>query len=137
MKVLVCGSRNWQDREAIGCALKWLYEIGYTTVIHGCCQGADTLAGELALELRMCIEEYPAQWGKYGRAAGPIRNKRMLNMGNPDLVIAFHNDMANSRGTKDMVNRAFNADVDCRVIDSASILDGGLVGMIRSLPNYG
>jgi hypothetical protein len=137
MKVLVCGSRHWGDREAIEVMLKWLEDIGYTTVIHGCCGGADTLAGEIALELRMRVEEYPAQWETHGIAAGPIRNKRMLEKGKPSLVLAFHDDIADSKGgTKDMIGRTFDANVDFVVITSAKIEEAGLVGMIRNLPSY-
>jgi hypothetical protein len=63
--------------------------------------------------------EYPAQWHKYGRAAGPIRNQQMLAEGKPDLVLAFHDDIDGSRGTKDMVNRARRAGVKVEVISHA------------------
>lgn len=52
-----------------------------------------------------------ADWGQYGKAAGPIRNQQMLDEGQPTLVIAFHDDLENSKGTKDMVKRAKKAEV--------------------------
>lgn len=53
------------------------------------------------------FEEYPADWKRYGMAAGPIRNRRMLKEGKPDIVIAF----AGGRGTADMVRQAKAAGV--------------------------
>lgn len=52
------------------------------------------------------ILAYPADWDKYHRAAGHIRNQQMLAEGKPTLVLAFHHDLAKSKGTKDMVRRA-------------------------------
>jgi hypothetical protein len=53
--------------------------------------------------------DFPAQWHKYGRAAGPKRNQQMLDEGKPDLVIAFGG--LNGRGTNDMVRRSKNAGI--------------------------
>ena len=53
----------------------------------------------------MTIAVYPADWKKYGRAAGPIRNLQMLDNGKPDICYAFHDCIEKSKGTKDMVNR--------------------------------
>ena len=58
----------------------------------------------------------PANWVKYGRAAGPIRNRRMLELVPPDLVVAFHDDLESSRGTKDMVIAARQAEIPVRLI---------------------
>jgi hypothetical protein len=49
---------------------------------------------------------FPAQWDTYGRAAGPIRNRQMLNEGRPDEVIAFHEHIDESKGTANMVKIA-------------------------------
>ncbi len=48
-----------------------------------------------------------ADWTTHGRAAGPIRNARMLAEYHPDLVIAF----PGGRGTLDMVSKAERAGV--------------------------
>ena len=49
------------------------------------------------------VLSYPAEWNKFGRAAGPMRNKRMLIDGKPDMVFAFHDDIENSKGTANMI----------------------------------
>lgn len=103
MKVLVCGGREWRNRVAIRDRLSKLPPG--TVVIHGAARGVDRIAGEEAKSLGMMVHEFPAQWGKFGRAAGMIRNQRMLDEA-PDLVLAFHVNLGQSRGTKDMVRRA-------------------------------
>lgn len=113
-RVLVCGDRHWSDRGAILDRLRRLPSD--TVVIHGAAQGADTIAGEVAVSLGFTVEPYPADWARYGRAAGPIRNAKMLQDGKPDLVIAFHADIPASRGTRNMVNLARKADVPTEVL---------------------
>ena len=105
MKVLVCGDRNWVDGDII---LSWLCKLqdqGFDILIEGEARGADTLARIEAEKLGMNIICCPADWNKYGKAAGMIRNGEMLAQ-HPDLVLAFHDDIDNSKGTKDMVKRS-------------------------------
>jgi len=76
-----------------------------TTIIEGECRGADLIAREVAEELGMIVEPHPAEWNKFGKRAGPLRNQEMLNSG-VDLVLAFHEDLSQSKGTKHMVEIA-------------------------------
>src|SRR6188508_2429115 len=115
MKVLVCGDRNWTDIWAIYDVLHRL-DRG-STIIHGAARGADTMAGTIAKKLGFTIISVPAQWEKHGRAAGPIRNKKMLDL-NPDLVLAFHKDIENSKGTKNMVEIARKKGVEVIIYGS-------------------
>ncbi len=103
MKVLVCGGRNYGNRERIRDVLSKLPPD--TTIIHGDARGADTIAGEEAHALGFEVIAVPAQWRVHGRAAGPIRNRVMLAM-NPSRVLAFHDDILNSKGTRDCVLEA-------------------------------
>ena len=105
MKVLVCGDRDWTNRQAIRLWLQVLKEIGYTDLIEGEARGADRLFREEGEKLGYVIYPYPAEWGKYHRGAGPIRNRQMLDQ-KPDLVLAFHTDLKNSKGTADTVREA-------------------------------
>ena len=114
MRVLVCGDRNWTDIEVIRQKLISIPDI--SVVIEGEARGADRIARQVAEELNIPVEKFPANWDKYGKAAGPIRNQQMLDEGKPDLVLAFHNDLENSKGTKDMVIRADKAGVETVVI---------------------
>ena len=114
MKVLVCGDRNWTDEAKIKKRLKKFKDP--ITVIQGGARGADSLAGVVASNLGFDVVEVPAEWETYGRAAGPIRNQVMLDM-DPDLVIAFHSDLDNSKGTADMVRRSRKKGIAVEVVE--------------------
>ncbi len=104
MRALCCGDRNWSSYEIIRRELEKLDDN--TTIIEGCANGADSISGYIARQLKYRVLEFPADWKKYGRAAGPIRNKQMLDEGDPDLVLAFHTDIQKSKGTKNMIEQA-------------------------------
>lgn len=61
---------------------------------------------------------YFAEWNKYGKSAGPIRNKKMIDEGNPDIVIAYHDDIENSKGTKNMITQAKDKGIKVQIIKS-------------------
>lgn len=115
MKILVCGSRTWDDPYPI---LRELNKLPLeATIIHGAANGADSLAGAIARRLGFnAVVAVPADWKRYGLGAGPIRNRKMLEMG-PDLVLAFSRDIENSKGTRNMVEQARKAGVETRVFD--------------------
>lgn len=77
--------------------------------------GADILGGRYGEENKLSVLRFPAQWSKFGKSAGPIRNRQMLRDGAPDLVVAFL--APNSRGTKDMINAAKKAGVPVKEIE--------------------
>lgn len=105
MRLLICGDRNWVDKDLIKATIA---KEAPTVVIHGDCRGADKLAGQAAHELGIEVIAFPADWKKLGRAAGPLRNKQMLVQGRPDKVIAFHDDISQSKGTLNMLNQVAN-----------------------------
>ena len=112
-KVIICGDRHWTDYKLILSVIEGFNNS--TLVIVGGATGADTLAGFAAESQGYFVEVHPANWLKYGKAAGPIRNQEMLDR-NPDYVIAFHDDIENSKGTKDMITRAKKAGVEVRLV---------------------
>lgn len=111
MKILVCGGREW-DRAVRVLVYKMLDRVylkqnGNIEIIDGDAPGVDTYASEWAGERGVNLTRFPANWHKHGRAAGPIRNKQMLDEGKPDLVLAF----PGGRGTTNMVEQARAAGV--------------------------
>lgn len=105
-KVLVCGGREYADTERVRAVLDDEHQrdpIGL--IIEGGATGADTLARQWATDRGVEVITVPALWKVHGKAAGPIRNQRMLENYAPDLVIAF----AGGKGTADMVRRAHEA----------------------------
>ena len=85
-------------------------------IIEGDARGADRMAGEIAKELKIPLEVYPADWNQYGKAAGPIRNTQMLKEGKPDKVLAFHDDIDSSKGTAHMVKIALKAGIPVLIV---------------------
>lgn len=115
MLVLICGDRNWTNRDAIKREMiQHGLDPAKDVVMHGCARGADSIAGSIAREHKFVVREYPANWTKYGKAAGPIRNQQMLDQ-NPDLVLAFHPNIEQSKGTGHMVRIARAKGVDVEV----------------------
>lgn len=114
-RVLVCGGRNYFNRDHIHSTLCDIdAERGpITCVIHGAATGADH-EGMIWAQMMATSRPYmrhalfAAEWRKHGKAAGPIRNQRMLDEGRPDLVLAF----PGGNGTADMMRRAKVAGIE-------------------------
>ena len=108
VRVLICGGRDFQD-------VTWLWSVmdemhaktPISEVIAGGSKGADTLGAEWGADRGIPCRVFMADWENLKRAAGPIRNQRMLDEGKPELVVAF----PGGRGTADMVRRAQEAGV--------------------------
>lgn len=99
--MIVCGSRQWSDRDAIA---NRLFDLPPgSTIVHGDAKGADRIAGQEAEKLGHYVIRWPAEWEKYGKRAGVKRNEEMALSG-ADLCIAFWD--GRSRGTAHMVDTA-------------------------------
>lgn len=112
VRVLVCGGRDYPYRAV----WKWLdiaakveiadrlrlSNFGLSVLIHGGARGADEAAAGWAEGERIKVLAFPANWEAHGKAAGPIRNRKMVMEGKPDVVIAF----PGGRGTADMIRTA-------------------------------
>ena len=112
MKVLVCGSRNFNKFPIVVDRLGPLPVS--TEVIHGAAIGADSMAATYAKRMGLKVTPFPANWAEFGKAAGFIRNKHMLDQ-KPDLVIAFVRDPNNSPGTANMVLQSLCAGIKVEV----------------------
>lgn len=115
-RVLVCGGRDYNDKARMKQELDAIYaEVDEMAVIEGGAKGADWLAYSWCLSRFTNVqhEQFEADWGRYGKAAGHIRNQQMLDEGKPDLVLAF----PGGRGTADMVRRARKAGIEVREVE--------------------
>lgn len=74
------------------------------------------MAAQFAKGRKWPLSEFPADWKLHGHAAGPIRNRQMLDE-KPDLVIAFHEDWANAKGTRDCVAEAGRRGIKVELVD--------------------
>lgn len=107
MRVLVCGGRDYDDWLHVNVTLSGM-DPPITHLAEGGAPGADYLAAQWAERHPEVLHyTFPADWGRYGRGAGPRRNATMLAEFEPDLVVAF----PGGRGTTDMTRKATAAGV--------------------------
>lgn len=106
MRVVVAGCRDYENygeaKEFIGACLAELQAETPVIFLSGGCRGADKLGERYAEESDIPTERYPADWKRYGRAAGPKRNEAMVNAA--DLVICFWDGA--SKGTASLLSYA-------------------------------
>lgn len=127
MRLLVCGSRTFDDVTIVHRLLNGIYADTWPdgfSIIEGECHlgGADILARDWAEAKCLPVEKFPADWDRHGKAAGPIRNQRMLEEGKPDIVVAFiDKPLQTSRGTADMVRRARQAGLPVYIIEAFEV----------------
>lgn len=99
MRVLVCGGRDYHHPARVWDTLD-KYPVAH--IVNGGATGVDDLATIYAKRYGIPFTVYPARWKEHGKAAGPIRNRMMLEQESPDLVIAF----PGGNGTANMVTTA-------------------------------
>lgn len=109
-KVIIAGSRKFSDYNKLKSEcdriLKDKLEDTETNVIivSGAAKGADSLGEQYAHERGLQLESHPADWQKYNRSAGIIRNIEMSK--EADALIAFPKEGEENRGTSHMVKIA-------------------------------
>lgn len=122
LRILVTGSRTWDDAEIIEGALRpFVEQVGAenVTVVHGACpHGADALAHRIARRLGMAPEPHPADWRRHGKRAGFLRNKAMVALG-ADACLAFIRD--GSRGATHTADLAEAANIPTIRIEYAGV----------------
>jgi hypothetical protein len=125
--VILCGDRNWTDPAPIARLIDTFPPEHATVVITGGARGADSYAWELARKAGHRNIRLDAPWEAYGTRAGPVRNQWML-----DLLLglrttatlplthvhAFHDNIASSKGTADMLSRARHANIPTTIHSS-------------------
>jgi hypothetical protein len=114
MKVIIAGSRYFNDYEIL-CRYcdHVLQDQTNIEVVSGTARGADQLGEKYATERGYNITKFPADWDKYKKAAGYIRNEEMAKYA--DALIAFWD--GNSKGTEHMINLAKKYNLKIRICD--------------------
>lgn len=101
--IAIVGSRTIIDYKLMN---KTLDDLGLAknenTIITGCAKGADEAARKFAESNNIKLIVKKADWEKYDRAAGPIRNSQIIELA--DIVVCFWN--LKSLGTKDTIIKA-------------------------------
>lgn len=103
MKIIIAGGRDFKDYKHL-CRIcdDTLSQFENVSIVSGTAKGADTLGERYAKENGYKVERFPADWDKYGKRAGYLRNREMAEYS--DGLIAFWDN--ESRGTKNMISEA-------------------------------
>ena len=103
MRMLVCGGRHFDNASWLRVTLDEMHKNEpVSCLIEGGALGADRLAREWAIRAGAEVMTFDADWMAHGKKAGPMRNRRMLQEGMPDLVVAF----PGGAGTANLLNQA-------------------------------
>ena len=111
MRYLICGSREFADPKQVDDYIKRLPPL--STIISGGARGVDTWASNAAKRYGHKTLIFPADWKKYGKAAGFVRNKQMIDEGKPDHVVAFWD--GESKGTSMMIDFVKKANITMEI----------------------
>ncbi|KKN10226.1 hypothetical protein LCGC14_1038820 [marine sediment metagenome] len=117
MKLVIAGSRDFEDYELLK-RFCLIYRDKITEIVSGCARGADLMGEKYAKEIGIPVKRFPANWNKYGKSAGMIRNKEMMQYG--DHLIAFWD--SESRGTAHIIGLARDSEKEFDVIHYKNII---------------
>lgn len=98
-KYIIAGTRDFTDFDLLEKVLKE-FKIG--EIVCGGARGADLLGKEYGEKYNIPIKMFPANWERYGKRAGHLRNTEMAEYA--DALIAFWD--GESTGTNHMINEA-------------------------------
>lgn len=122
MRILVTGSRDWDDAAAIRVSLLGALKgdmipgrqpDSSDVLIHGASRGADQIASSIWTAWGLREERYPADWGQYGKRAGFKRNAEMVALG-ADICLAFIKN--GSKGATMTAELAAKAGIPVRLV---------------------
>lgn len=128
MRLIVCGSRNWCEPWLVR---DYFEEIRQKfdpphdriVIVHGAGRGLDKMAGLLAERAGFTVEPHRADWNRYGKAAGPIRNAEMADLG-ADGLVAWKDGLvlpfvaSAGFGTEGMIDLALRAGIPVEAFNS-------------------
>ena len=118
-RIIVAGGRDFTDyallSETLDVILK-RYTLREVQIVSGCCRGADALGERYAREHGIPVVRFPADWQAYGKAAGPIRNRKMVEYAAEcdGMLVAFWD--GKSRGTASMIRLAEKCGLQIKTI---------------------
>ena len=121
VRVIIAGSRSFDDQDLFDnfvhdTLLK--YDTDELEIISGGCSGADRMGEEYAEEWGIKCSVFPADWDRYGRSAGPIRNEQMAKYAaeaDHGILIAF--PIGESRGTRNMIKLAKQYGLETKIVE--------------------
>ena len=120
----IVGSRTFADLTVVRLHVgQWLASGEWREIVSGGARGADTLAARVASEMGVPCTVVPADWGRFGRSAGPRRNAEIAHLA--DALLAFVDRPLHAcRGTRDVVARFQRAGKPVHVVDLSTPTPG-------------
>ena len=121
IRIIIAGSRTFQDFSLLETKLKEYMEqkqlsLAEIEIISGTANGADRLGEQFADKYRIPCSRFPANWDKYGKSAGYIRNSEMAKYAAKETGVLFAFWDGASRGTKHMIDLAKKQGLDVHVV---------------------
>ena len=114
MKIIIAGSRNFNDYNLLKSSCdNLLTQFTNIEIVSGTARGADKLGERYAREKGYDIKQFPANWDKFGKSAGYIRNDEMAQYA--DMLIAFWD--GTSKGTKHMIDLANKRNLKVEIVN--------------------
>lgn len=114
MKVIIAGGRDFDDYRLLQRTCNWVFkDVDDLEIVSGGAKGADRLGERYAKEIGLTPTVMKAEWDKYGKSAGGIRNSKMAEYA--DALIAFFD--GSSRGTSDMIKKARRENIHVLIIN--------------------
>ena len=109
MKTIIAGSRDFNDYETL---VSFCNGKNIAEVVSGTARGADKLGERFAESRDIPIKRFPANWDKFGKSAGYLRNSEMANYA--DACIVFWD--GKSKGSKHMIDLAKEKGMDINIV---------------------
>jgi hypothetical protein len=101
VKLIIAGGRDYFPRHGDGQMIRRVVDqLGVVEIVSGCANGADEIGEIFSFGMGKEPKRFPAEWGEWGKAAGPIRNKQMADYG--DVLLVF----PGNSGTVNMIEQA-------------------------------
>ena len=125
LRIITAGSRDFNNYDLLKTTVEniIIYEIepggiSNIKIISGTARGADRLGEQFAKQFHYDVVRFPANWDRFGKSAGYIRNEEMAKYavedGNRGVLVAFWD--GESRGTKHMIDLANKHGLEVHVV---------------------
>lgn len=125
LRIIIAGSRDFNDYKLLKASIKDILKntslegINKIKIVSGTARGADQLGERFAKQFKLEVVKFPADWDKYGKRAGYIRNEEMAKYAVEDnnygMLVAFWD--GESKGTKHMIDLAKKHGLEVHVIN--------------------
>ena len=102
VKIIIAGGRDFSNEELLTSKCDEIISNRLCEIVSGGAKGADRLGEFYAIDRNYEIHRFPADWDKFGKRAGFLRNAEMAEYA--DELIAFWDGA--SKGTKHMIDLA-------------------------------